>query len=139
MIKVRPIYPADLEKCRELRNANRAWFSDPGIISKERHEAWYNSIKDHYFFNVIELDGVVIGTVSCKYDQGMTEIGNLTLDENYRGNGYMTEAVKGLIREDNVYFGRTLPHNIKSQKVFERLGFKRMGVEDGVVVFKLYA
>jgi RimJ/RimL family protein N-acetyltransferase len=139
MIELRPVQFGDLDKCRELRNKNRKWFGDDGIISESRHIAWYKSIKDNFSFYVIELEGVVIGTISANEENGAIEIGNLTLDENYRGHGYMTKAAQKLIRPDGVYVGRTLPENINSQKVFERLGFVRQKELAGdYVLFRLY-
>lgn len=139
MMEIRPIEFKDLDKCRDLRNKNRKWFGDDGIVTESRHLGWYNSIKNTFSFYVIEVDGVVVGTISANEDHGVTEIGNLTLDENYRGKGYMTQAAKKLIRPDEVYIGRTLPHNVASQKVFERLGFVRQNeLVDGLVLFKLF-
>ena len=139
MINLRYLEEKDLPRCRELRNKNRKWFYDDGVISEERHRTWFESVKYDYGFRVIELDGKVIGTISTRYVDGEIEVGNLTLDDAYRGHGYMTEAVRQVTKNEGSYFATTLPSNIKSQGVFERAGFKKCGTtKDGQVVLRLY-
>lgn len=137
-MKIRLIEEKDLPVCRKLRNDNRHWFYDCGPVSEERHRAWYNHVKDKHEFYVIEEDGKVIGTISSK-KVGLSayEIGNLTLDEEYRGRGLMTEAVKLMMNTYFDYYATTLPENVKSQAVFLRAGFYNVGTnEDGQVILK---
>jgi RimJ/RimL family protein N-acetyltransferase len=137
-VHLRLIEEKDLPVCRELRNTNREWFYNSGVISEEQHRVWYTSVKDKRSFYVIELEGKVVGTISAVYKDGMTELGNLTLDNRYRGLGLMTQAVSILTQSPGTYFATTLIHNVKSQQVFERCGFKREGLtEDGNVLLKL--
>lgn len=131
-MRLRPIERRDLDRIRELRNANREWFFDDAEISREQHERWFDGLSEHpVAFYVIEVEGAVVGTVSVTDTPDGREIGNLVLDSGHRGRGLMTQAVAQLTRDPGRYFAEVRPDNQASLGVFERVGFnaKRVRVE----------
>lgn len=78
---------------------------------------------------LIELKGVIIGSIDFKGvpKDGATEIG-YSLNKKYKGKGYMTESVKGMLKLAallgvNRVFAEADQGNVKSEKVLERCGF----------------
>jgi RimJ/RimL family protein N-acetyltransferase len=121
---LRPLEERDLDAVRELRNRNREWFFDTAEVSAEQQRRWFDGLADRGVrFYVIEEDGRVVGTASVSEREDGFEIGNLTLDDAYRGRGLMTEVVGELTREPGIYFSLVKPDNVASARVFERAGF----------------
>ena len=78
------------------------------------HTVWNMELKND--------QGIIVGDFCFKGigDDGVTEIG-YGLKEEYRHQGYMTEAVRTVIEAE------TDMHNIASQNVLLRAGFVRNG------------
>ncbi|MGQ0563111.1 MAG: GNAT family N-acetyltransferase [Gemmatimonadota bacterium] len=101
-----------------------------------------------YYSTLRRLDGgVVIGTVGCKGppdESGTVEVGYGLL-EQFRGQGYATEATRALIerafRDARVtrVVAETYPHLSASIAVMERCGlsFLGEGSEPGVIRYQL--
>lgn len=101
-----------------------------GVEDRERDQA--------YAFGIFEKETeVLVGSVS------LTEVlrGPLQgcfigyyLDENYNGQGYMTEAVRLVVdyafRELQLHRieAGVMPHNIRSMRVLEKAGFHKEGI-----------
>lgn len=123
-MRVRPIEEEDLEAVRQLRNRNREWFFDAGEVSVAQQAAWFESLRSKPIrFYVIEEAGAVVGTISVAERDDGREIGNLILDEGYRGRGLMADALAELCRAPGTYYARVKPGNEASAHVFERAGF----------------
>lgn len=123
-MRLRPSEQRDLDRIRELRNRNRCWFFDDREISAEEQRQWFASLGERgVCFYVIEEDERIVGTISVTTTPDGSEIGNLILDDDYRGRGLMTRAVRELIAEPGVYFARVKPDNEASLDVFRRAGF----------------
>lgn len=123
-MRLRLIEEGDLETVRELRNRNREWFFDEREITATQQAAWFASLREKPIrFYVIEEDGAVVGTISVAESEDGMELGNLIVDDRYRGRGLMAEAVAELCRAPGTYFARVKPGNEASAHVFERAGF----------------
>jgi RimJ/RimL family protein N-acetyltransferase len=124
-VLLRPIEERDLPVVRELRNRNRSWFFDDREISADQHSAWFDSLGERgVAFYVLEEDERVVGTISITPGEHGSEVGNLTLDDAYRGRGLMTRAVQELCSGPGPWFARVKQDNIASAAVFERAGFE---------------
>jgi RimJ/RimL family protein N-acetyltransferase len=124
-VRLRLIEEADLERVRELRNANRRWFFHDEEIVPEQHRTWFAGLgATEARFYVIEEDGAVVGTISATTTAAGCEIGNLILGEAYRGRGLMRRAIEQLTAEPGRYFCEVKPDNEHSLRVFERAGFR---------------
>jgi RimJ/RimL family protein N-acetyltransferase len=123
-MRLRLLEQRDLERVRELRNRNRSWFFDDAEITAEQQQRWFESLPGRPLrFYVIEEDGAVAGTISVTETREGNEIGNLILDEAYRGRGLMTQAVARLTEQPGRYFSRVKTDNAASVGVFLRAGF----------------
>jgi RimJ/RimL family protein N-acetyltransferase len=88
-----------------------------------------------WFQYAVDLDGVLIGDVGLNLDENLmqAELG-FTLAPAYQGQGYATEAVRGLL--DDVFIVRKLhrvsaecdARNTASARLLERVGFKPEGL-----------
>lgn len=129
------MYPADLkqmetaiaaEKDDELRKAYREMLE--GCLQHPNQWDWYAMW-------MIELhDGTHIGDLCFKGldENGIAEIGYGILGE-FQGQGYATEAVKAALGwafqhpKVTAIEAETEPHNIASQRVLEKCGFRPNG------------
>lgn len=125
MMRLRPLEPADLEVVRELRNRNREWFFHDQEITAEQQRRWFEGLASRPVrFYVIEEDELVVGTISVTETPEGREVGNLLLDEAYRGRGLMSRAIEQVIGEPGKYFALVRPDNANSLRLFERAGFR---------------
>jgi len=123
-VRLRLIRESDLEAVRELRNRSREWFFDDREVSAAEQRAWFASLQSKpVSFYVIEEDDAVVGTISVAEREDGFELGNLVLDERFRGRGLMTGAVEQLSRSGGTFYARVKPGNDASAAVFERAGF----------------
>lgn len=126
---------SELEFVRQLRNKNRQYFVDINEVSKEDHLEWYKEIhrKADFDFYVIYLKGTLddtpIGTISTHLlMNGVVELGNICIAQEYRRNGYLREVIK--ILEHDIYLVPIVfelevkIENINAVLVYEELGFK---------------
>jgi len=123
-MNLRKLEERDLEAVRRLRNSNRSAFFDQREITAEQQRRWFAGLPAKPVkFYVLEVGQQVIGTVSLtSCDEGI-EVGNITLDDNYRGHGHMTSAIGQLMKEKGRYFAKILAENTASQRLFARSGF----------------
>jgi aminoglycoside 6'-N-acetyltransferase len=88
-----------------------------------------------WFQYAIDLDGVLIGDLGLNLHDNLmqAELG-FTLSPAYQGNGYATEAVRGLL--DHLFVERKLhrvsaecdARNTASARLLERVGFRQEGL-----------
>ncbi|WP_112242539.1 GNAT family N-acetyltransferase [Kribbella monticola] len=96
-----------------------------------------------WFQYAIDLDGVLIGDIGLKLHENLmqAEIG-FTLGPQYQGQGYATEAVRGLL--DHLFVERKLhrvsaecdARNVASAALLRRLGFRDEGLRLANTWFK---
>lgn len=78
----------DIEELRLLRNANRKFFLNSSIITKEQQEMWYNNYKtknSDYMFKVTTLSNPkkIVGMVALydiRHDLKQCEFGRIIID-----------------------------------------------------------
>ena len=100
-----------------------------GCTAHPKQRIWYT-----YWKICLAKDGETVGSLGfCGAPENAeVEIG-YGIDEPYRKQGYATEAVKAAMEwaftQEGVYFvtAETQPDNIASQRVLEKLGFKKYG------------
>lgn len=97
------------------------------LLSKyiESNDRWAIELKN---------SGKVIGCIGIVPDNNRGKLYahsiNYVLSEHYRGNGYMTEAVRRIIQyafkelDSDLLSAFCVPENVKSKKVLERCGFE---------------
>lgn len=123
-VRLRLIGEEDLEAVRQLRNRNREWFFDDREVTAEQQAVWFASLQGRSIrFYVIEEADAVVGTISVDETDVGTEVGNLILDERFRGRGLMAEAIAQLCGASGTYYARIKPGNEASIQVFECAGF----------------
>ncbi len=106
------------------------WFPQ---YSRAEWEKWYDDLtSDTKWFVIEKKDGTKIGTVGHFLTGTLLEIG-YTLVPNERGKGYCTEAVRIIVdylflsKDTRRIQAQTDPRNVASQKVLEKVGFKKEG------------
>lgn len=105
--------------------------------------------KNHLFSTlwaiILKAESRMVGDVCFVGEpdtEGEIEIGYGTY-ENYRGNGYMTEAVACILewakRQDHVksVFAQTAKDNPASYRILEKNGFEKIGEDDGLFNWRL--
>ena len=113
---------------KEKRSLEEETKSLKGIEEK------YNNL-EYYNWLITLKDGTVIGAINLNVDNYNESCEfNYAIDEKYRKNGYMTEAlniVKEFVINDlkaNRFFGGCEINNIASKKVMEKCGLKYEGI-----------
>ena len=119
------------------------WFNDPSFFGEynpleqttkaEMEKSYDNAPSEKRKFFIEKKDGTKIGVVNTFPAAELLEIG-FTLISGERGKGYGTEAVTILV--DYLFLSRDLvriqaytdPRNMASQRVLDKVGFKREGV-----------
>lgn len=128
-MKIKKLKKEHLDALRQMRNKNRQWFFDKNEITPDQQRAWYASICDNtkVRFYIIEIENEVAGSLSLTKTKEGIEIGNVLLDDRFRGQGIMTKAIRKLVKTKNkVFCARILLENIDSQNLFERCGFTKV-------------
>ena len=123
-MRLRRLTADDLERVRELRNASRHAFFDSREISAVEQRSWFDRlVHKPVAFYVIEEEGQVVGTISVSDTAKGCEIGNLVLDERFRGRGLMRRAVEQLTAAPGTYYAEIKADNDPSRAVFRETGF----------------
>lgn len=80
----------------------------------------------------IKLNGEVVGSISKFLAEEDAEI-SYWIDKKYWGQGIATTALKSFLKFENIrpIFGRVAYDNIGSQKVLEKCGFLKIGIDVG--------
>lgn len=121
-VTIRPITKGDLEWARMLRNANRELFFDSQIVSRTKHEQWFQALS--YPFFIIELEGKRIGTVAISKVSSGHEIHNVLIGKDYRSQGVFKRVLAILVKRYGVpLFVDVKPENQKAIRAYMRLGF----------------
>ena len=136
-ISLRLITKQDLEFVRQLRNANRRYFFDTKVVTKKSQQEWWSRYLDSHghLFYIICHNNIPIGTIAesslgtvqaGNVVHGLFEVGNLMLNRDAQGKGYMTEALRQLTARGGFFVAFVKPRNTASLKVFERGEFWRV-------------
>lgn len=125
-MKIKKLKQEYLEPLRKLRNSNREWFFNKDFVTPEKQQEWYESISrtKKIRFYIIEIENQVVGSLSLTKTREGVEIGNILLDDTFRGQGIMTKVIQKLIKnKKNKFYARILLENLNSQNLFKRCGF----------------
>jgi RimJ/RimL family protein N-acetyltransferase len=123
-MRLRRLTADDLERVRQLRNASRHAFFDSREISADEQRSWFDRLAHKpVAFYVIEEEAQVVGTISVSDTAKGREIGNLVLDEAFRGRGLMRQAVEQLTAAPGIYYAEIKVDNDASHAVFRETGF----------------
>lgn len=134
-MRLRPVSRADLDRVRQLRNANREWFFNSREISAAEQSAWFEALATRPVqFFVIEDEDRIVGTISLTVRGDQIEVGNLTLDAAARGRGMMRQAVAAVTARPGRYFAEVKSDNERSLRVFRAAGFAEAAA-GGVIRF----
>lgn len=81
---------------------------------------------------VIDVDGVVAGTIACFRMEGDLEV-TYWVDRSFWGKGVASAALQLLLAEidERPVYGRAVSDNVGSLRVLEKAGFRRVGVDRG--------
>lgn len=107
-------------------------------VSSINQQDWISSLSDEKatLRCIIDVNDNPLGTIilsNIDYKNGTAEIHIKLLQENGRGQGYGTDAVKAMVNyafselRIHCIYARLNEHNIISQKLFEKCGFAREG------------
>ncbi len=138
-------------------SASLAVQASPDVFSEESRQAMTIKISrmDHaephmhpwytYFLLVRAEDRVAVGV--CGFKGAPTLFGTVELGyamhENYRNHGYMTEAVRALVRwafrstNCQTVTAETLPGNLPSQRVLQKAGMALTRATDQMLFWKI--
>lgn len=106
---------------------------------KEWYSRWINNMPERYYAYIIKVDeNIPVGEVALRYvSEKNSYCINIIVEAKQRGNGYSEQALRVLIdiafkelRAEKV-FDDFLKSRMKAEKVFKKVGFKR--VSDDVV------
>ena len=80
----------------------------------------------------IIIDNIIVGSIAKFVMEGDTEI-TYWIDRKYWGQGIATKALKELLVIETIrpVFGRVAFDNFGSQKVLEKCGFVKIGMDKG--------
>jgi len=106
------------------------WFRQ--FSRQEREKFFENLPPDSKVFLIEKKDGTKVGTIAHFLNGQLLEIGYI-LTSSERGKGYCTEAVQIMV--DYLFLSKETvriqasadPRNLASQRVLEKVGFKREG------------
>ena len=111
---------------KEKRTLEEEINSLKGIDKKYDNPEYYNWL--------ITLDNKIIGAINLNVDNYNESVEfNYAIDDRYKGNGYMTEALEAVKEyclneiKTNRIFGGCEINNIASKKVMEKCNFKYEG------------
>ena len=132
--------PADRDAYARMNSNPRAMKYFPGLISRPESDALFDRIQEHFRAHgfgrwAVEITGVApfagsIGLIIPAFEAPFTpcvEVG-WRLDPAYWGHGYATEAAAAALAFGfnevglNEIVSFTVPHNIPSRRVMEKLG-----------------
>jgi len=118
------------------------WYNNPEFLGefvwvpqfsrKEREKGYENMPPDNKRFFIEKKDGTKIGVIAHFLNGQLLEIGYI-LSSSERGKGYCTEAVQIMV--DYLFLSKETvriqasvdPRNVVSQRVLEKVGFKKEG------------
>ena len=127
-------YALDYENTKYMCHLPKRDSDETLAFLQDVESEWKKASPGYYEFAVL-YDNEHIGSVSVYFEEGVGELGWI-IKREYWGNGYATEAAKGLVE----YFSqqgcrRFIAHcdteNAASYRVMEKLGMTRTGRSGG--------
>jgi RimJ/RimL family protein N-acetyltransferase len=135
VVELRAVLPADLpafyEHQRDPESVRMAAFASRDRAAFDAH--WTKILADaSNVTRTIVADGEVVGNAAVFGHDGVREVGYWIARERW-GKGIATRALGLLLAEvdERPLHARVALHNVGSQRVLERCGFKEIGREIG--------
>jgi RimJ/RimL family protein N-acetyltransferase len=148
-LHVRPARPDDEPLLLAWANdpETRANAFDSRHIEEDGHHAWLSerlADPQRYRLFILETQSkTAIGQVRFEHDQNSEWIISYSVAPDFRGQGLgrrvLSAAISVLRRTEpaDPLVAEVRPHNVASQKIFERLGFTCIAVDDRALRFRL--
>lgn len=145
-LTLRPLTSSDLPMTRQWRNDSREHFLHSGIVTEERHRAWFDEYvkrEDDYVF-IIELDERPVGQCSLyNIDRKdcEAEFGRLLVIPSQRKTGIAKRAMELLLRAAvgiglHTFYLRVRGTNKPAVKLYTKQGFHPILASDGVLTMR---
>lgn len=102
-VSLKPIGAGDIEWLRSVRNKYRDSFYSRDEISPLQQRAWYDRYAEcntDLMFIIQDKQGEKVGTIALyniKMDDRSADVGRIIILDEYRGEGYMEEALNLLV------------------------------------------
>jgi RimJ/RimL family protein N-acetyltransferase len=99
--------------------------------------------QSNHIVYIIELNEISIGELSVKTNETDAEIGIKICQSKYQNKGLGSKVLRLLMRDLFTQQGitkislNTMIENTRAQKVYERLGFQKIGIEHNVFIDQL--
>ena len=137
-IKLRPTEISDLDSLFQFQTDKEggylAAFMPKDPTDKAAYIAKYTKLLSDPTVNnqTIIIDNNIVGSIAKFVMEGDTEI-TYWIDRKYWGQGIATKALKELLVTETIrpVFGRVAFDNFGSQKVLEKCGFVKIGMDKG--------
>ncbi len=137
-IKLRPTEISDLDSLFQFQTDKEggylAAFMPKDPTDKAAYIAKYTKLLSDPTVNnqTIIIDNNIVGSIAKFVMEGDTEI-TYWIDRKYWGQGIATKALKELLDTETIrpVFGRVAFDNFGSQKVLEKCGFVKIGMDKG--------
>jgi RimJ/RimL family protein N-acetyltransferase len=146
-VELRAVVPDDLpilfEHQRDPESARMAAFPSRTREAYDAHMTKVLADPANVFLAIV-ADGELVGNVCAFARDGVDEVGYWIAREHW-GKGFASAALQALLREvtKRPLHARVALHNLGSQRVLERCGFKEIGreigdpAEDGTLIVDL--
>ncbi|MBK8473972.1 MAG: GNAT family N-acetyltransferase [Sphingobacteriales bacterium] len=137
-IKLRPTEIADLDTLFQFQldkeGGYLAAFMPKDPTDKTEYINKYTKLLETTTVNnqTILLDNIIVGSIAKFVMQGDTEI-TYWIDRKFWGQGIATKALNELLNIETIrpIIGRVAFDNFGSQKVLEKCGFEKVGIDRG--------
>jgi perosamine synthetase len=147
-IILRNIQSSDLDMMLEWRNQNRRYFFDSSILTKDRHQEWFdNYLKDNRtdkMFIIETKNKIPIGMIGLNridYKNKCAEFGRFIIGiPKFRKRGFGSDAARTLVKFAFNKLGlrriylRLLKKNKRAKKLYQRIGFIEEGLDKEIKV-----
>lgn len=137
-IKLRPTKISDLDILFEFQldkeGGYLAAFMPKDPTDKSAYISKYTKLLSDPTVNnqTITLDNIIVGSIAKFVMEGNSEI-TYWIDRKFWGQGIATKALKEFLTIETIrpIFGRVAYDNFGSQKVLEKCGFNKVGIDKG--------
>jgi len=142
VIRLRRATLADSEVLLRWRNdpLTRQNSHSTAVVDEATHKAWLaNSLSTpNRVIFIGEAEGIPVGTVRCDWSEGLVGYLSWTVAPEWRGQGYGTELVRGIIAAftDREFRAEIKAKNIPSLVIARRTGMCQIGQRDGVTFWQ---
>jgi len=117
MLDIFPLEDKDIQAVVEIENLS---FPVP------KNEGFFKSDQNKYA--VVKEEDKVVGYIGTEKISGETHIINMAVAPGERGKGYGKRLLESVLNDKDVFFLEVRFSNIPAQKLYEKYGFKKVGI-----------